>query len=101
MRRLNRLRLVSAALLINLAGCSAFAPTINQSDLMQDNFQLIFRFDDNPMPSRRGAVASAQWGNGACIIRMKPDYFTNRCLGHELLHCLLGHWHSPDVPEPC
>jgi len=95
---MSRLTLI---LLFSLSGCSAFAPQINQSDLMQDQFQLTFKFDENPMPSRRGAVASARWWDGGCIIRMKRDYFTNRCLGHELLHCLVGNWHSPDEPEPC
>ena len=80
-----------------LAGCSAFEARPN---LMQTDFRVIFRFDDEPMPSDRQAVASAKWGDGLCIINVKPEYYTHRCLGHEFRHCLEGDWHK-GRKEPC
>lgn len=74
-----------------LTGCALFQA---QPVLMQDDFRLKFEFSDDPIPSRNGDVASAEWTDGLCIIRVKPEYYTHRCLGHELRHCLEGDWHA-------
>jgi len=80
-----------AALSLQVLGCSLFE---SKPQLTMTEFKLVFRFDDRPMPSDKGAVASAGWTDGYCIIRMKPEYYTHRCLGHELRHCLEGDWHK-------
>lgn len=67
---------------------------------MQTDFRVIFRFDDEPMPNDPHAAASATWAEGWCIIKLKPEYYTHRCLGHEFDHCLRGDWHK-GRKEPC
>ena len=72
-------------------GCSLFD---SKPQLTMTKFRLVFRFDDNPIPKDKGAVASASWIEGYCMIRIKPEYYTHRCLGHELRHCLEGDWYK-------
>lgn len=79
-------------ILISLCvGCTAFEP---RPEFIQTEFRVIFLFDENPMPSDKGAVASATWSDGHCVIRMKRAHYSNRCLGHEFRHCLEGDWHE-------
>ncbi len=79
------------------SGCAAMYPKV---PILRDEFRLIFRFDENPMPNDSSAVASASWSGDWCIIRVKRAYYNHKCLGHELRHCLEGKWHG-DRPTPC
>ncbi len=81
-------------LLLTLSLCASCSLFEAKPKLMQTEFRLVFRFDENPMPDDSGAAASAAWVDGHCIIRMRPEYYTHRCLGHELRHCLEGNWHE-------
>jgi hypothetical protein len=80
-----------------LFGCSLFEA---KPRLIQTDFRVIFRFDKQPIPSDGQAVASATWTEGLCIITVRPEYYTHRCLGHELRQCLEGDWHK-GRKEPC
>lgn len=85
----------SLSLFVN--GCSLFEAN---HKFIQTDFRLVFLLDDEPMPNDDSAAASAYWDDGYCIIRVKPEYYTHRCLGHELRHCLEGDWHN-GKKEPC
>lgn len=79
------------------SGCSLFE---SRRVISNNDFVVHFRFSDNPIPSKPWAVGSAQFKNGVCIITIRPEYYINSCLGHELRHCLEGPWHG-DKREGC
>jgi hypothetical protein len=66
----------------------------SKPNITQSQFTLMVKLDKNPIPGKPSAAASAQWGKNWCLIKVNPDYYTHRCLGHELRHCLEGDWHK-------
>lgn len=79
------------ALSILLIGCASPMPA---TELMQSEFKLSVVFDDKPIHKGVVRAAKTSWGNGTCVITIQPKYYTHKCLGHELRHCLEGDWHK-------
>ncbi len=85
------MRFIFSIALIFLTGCAAPMPA---PELMQSEFKLSVIFDDKPMHKGIIRAAKTSWGNGTCVITIQPEYYTHKCLGHELRHCLEGDWHE-------
>ena len=63
-------------------------------------FQLLVEVVDE-LPEDMAARATFPDDRSWCIIEVLPEHYSHECLGHELRHCIEGHWHIPDEKVPC
>ena len=63
-------------------------------------FKLVFQVVEE-LPAGRAAQAIFAPDMSVCVIQVLPQFYSHECLGHELRHCLEGHWHSQDEVVPC
>ena len=63
-------------------------------------FQLVVDVVEE-LPDDTAARATFPNDRSWCIIEVLPEHYSHECLGHELRHCIEGHWHLPDEKVPC
>ena len=83
-------------LLFSTVACTG-QPTVTheyREPVMTSFHLIVVRNEELP----QGIAAYATWNQTEkwCVIEYREAYYSNECLGHELRHCLEGHWHGKD-----
>lgn len=76
----------AVVLALLLSGCSNFSSV---QPVMRDNVMTIVVTEAPDLP--KGVLGMAKQSGGMCFIYLRK-YPT--CIGHEVMHCLSGHWHG-------
>jgi hypothetical protein len=90
------MKIVALLATILMTGCSLFQPNLEDVPVIK-TFTLTFQLlDQLPCPNNPDKYCHglAHMADDYCVIQVDPDYYTHETLGHELRHCLEGHWHD-------
>ena len=88
------------ALALFVVGIEGNAEPKELPPIQSKEFKLVFQVVEE-LPEGRAAQAIFAPDMSVCVIQVLPQFYSHECLGHELRHCLEGHWHSQDEVVPC